>query len=135
MTNISVQRIEDDLMALARFGYNETDKGIYRQGFSDVDMEARQWLMAKMTDMGLDVRMDGAGNVLGRYGPADRPAVMVGSHLDSVPAGGIFDGALNVCAPSWKTILRLITRSKLSPPARKKADLAACWARRRWQDA
>ena len=98
MTNISVQRIEDDLMALARFGYNETDKGIYRQGFSDVDMEARQWLMAKMTDMGLDVRMDGAGNVLGRYGPADRPAVMVGSHLDSVPAGGIFDGALGVVA-------------------------------------
>jgi N-carbamoyl-L-amino-acid hydrolase len=42
--------------------------------------------------------MDGAGNVFGRYGDPERPSVMMGSHLDSVPAGGMFDGALGVVA-------------------------------------
>lgn len=98
MPNISVQRIEDDLLALAKFGFNEADKGIYRQGFTDIDMEARAWVMKKMDGLGMTTRMDGAGNIIGRYGPADKPAVMVGSHLDSVPAGGIFDGSLGVMA-------------------------------------
>lgn len=86
------------MLALSKFGFNEADKGIYRQGFTDIDMEARAWVMAKMEDLGMEVRMDGAGNVIGRYGPMGKPAVMVGSHLDSVPAGGIFDGALGVMA-------------------------------------
>lgn len=85
-------------MALARFGFNETDKGIYRQGFSNTDMEARAWVLEKMDGLGMATRMDGAGNVIGRYGPGNKPAVMVGSHLDTVPAGGIFDGALGVMA-------------------------------------
>lgn len=98
MNNISVQRIEADLLALSKFGYSEADKGIYRQGFSDEDMAARRWLMKQMTELGLSARLDGAGNVIGRYGPDDKPAVMVGSHLDTVPAGGLFDGALGVIA-------------------------------------
>ncbi|WP_286831676.1 MULTISPECIES: Zn-dependent hydrolase [Kordiimonas] len=98
MPDISVQRIERDLLALSKFGYNEADKGIYRQGFSDVDMEARRWVMNLMAELGMETRMDGAGNVIGRYGPKDKPAVMVGSHLDTVPAGGLFDGALGVMA-------------------------------------
>lgn len=86
------------MLALAKFGFNDVDKGVYRQGFTDIDMEARAWVMSKMADLGMDTRMDGAGNVIGRYGPEDRPAVLVGSHLDTVPAGGIFDGALGVMA-------------------------------------
>ena len=39
---------------------------------------------------------DGAGNVIGRYGSPDKPAIIVGSHIDSVPAGGIFDGTLGI---------------------------------------
>ncbi len=46
----------------------------------------------------MTARMDGAGNVIGRYGDMDKPVVMIGSHLDSVPAGGIFDGTLGVIA-------------------------------------
>jgi N-carbamoyl-L-amino-acid hydrolase len=42
--------------------------------------------------------MDGAGNVCGRLGERDKPAILIGSHLDSVPAGGIFDGTLGVIA-------------------------------------
>ena len=55
-----------------------------------------------MGELGLDHRMDGAGNVIGRYDPdgagADKPAIVIASHLDSVPAGGIFDGVLGVVA-------------------------------------
>ena len=98
MPNVSVERIERDLFDLSRFGFNEADKGIYRQGFSDADMAARGWLIALMENIGMQARMDGAGNVIGRYGDAGKPAVMVGSHLDSVPAGGIFDGTLGVIA-------------------------------------
>lgn len=98
MPNISIDRIEEDLLALAKIGFNEEDKGIYRQGFSDADMEARRWTMQRFEDAGLTARMDGACNVIGRMGPDEAPAIMVGSHLDSVPAGGIFDGTLGVMA-------------------------------------
>ncbi|WP_321396143.1 Zn-dependent hydrolase [Emcibacter sp.] len=98
MPNVSVERIEKDLLTLSKFGFNEQDRGVYRQGFSDADMEARRWLMDLFKDLEMEPRMDGAGNVIGRFGSADKPCVMVGSHLDSVPAGGIFDGTLGVIA-------------------------------------
>ncbi|MCP5380934.1 MAG: Zn-dependent hydrolase [Kordiimonadaceae bacterium] len=98
MPNISVKRIEEDLFALSKFGYNKEDKGVYRQGFTDTDMAARKWLMDLFEENGLKTRMDGAGNVIGRYGEIEKPAVIIGSHLDSVPAGGIFDGTLGVMA-------------------------------------
>tara|TARA_B100001939_G_scaffold310221_1_gene291958 strand:+ start:13250 stop:14488 length:1239 start_codon:yes stop_codon:yes gene_type:complete len=101
MYQISVKRIEQDLYDLSRFGYNENDQGVYRQGFSEADMQARHWLMEKMQQEGMTARLDGAANVIGRYENdtnRDKPAVMIGSHLDSVPAGGIFDGTLGVMA-------------------------------------
>lgn len=42
--------------------------------------------------------MDGVGNVCGRLGDPDKPAIIIASHLDSVPAGGMFDGTLGVMA-------------------------------------
>ncbi|WP_417320650.1 Zn-dependent hydrolase [Emcibacter sp.] len=98
MPNVCVERIEKDLLALSKFGFNEQDRGIYRQGFTDADMDARRWLMDIFRSLDMETHMDGAGNVIGRLGPKDKPCVMVGSHLDSVPAGGIFDGALGVMA-------------------------------------
>ncbi|MAL26705.1 MAG: Zn-dependent hydrolase [Croceicoccus sp.] len=99
---IDIGRVEGDINAIARFGFNEEDRGVYRQGFSPEDMAARQWLRGRMGELGLDHRMDGAGNVIGRYDPdgagADKPAIVIASHLDSVPAGGIFDGVLGVVA-------------------------------------
>jgi N-carbamoyl-L-amino-acid hydrolase len=95
---IDIERIERDINALAQFGFNEADRGIYRQGFSEADMAARQWLRDRFDELGMAHRMDGAGNVIGRYGPDDRPCIMIASHLDSVPAGGIFDGVLGVIA-------------------------------------
>ncbi|GGD61091.1 Zn-dependent hydrolase [Croceicoccus mobilis] len=102
MPKISIQRIEHDINAIARFGFNEDDRGVYRQGFSENDMAARQWLRDQFEALGVPHRMDGAGNVIGRFGPAhddgEIPAVVIASHLDSVPAGGIFDGVLGVVA-------------------------------------
>ncbi|MDX1518980.1 MAG: Zn-dependent hydrolase, partial [Gammaproteobacteria bacterium] len=93
---VNVSRIEKDIYELAKIGYNEEDKGIYRQGFTDADMQARQWLMEKFRQEDMQARMDGAGNVIGRFGNEDAPAILVGSHIDSVPCGGIFDGTLGL---------------------------------------
>lgn len=94
--SVDIGRIEADLYELAKFGYNEVDKGIYRPGLTEIDMAARQWLMAKFRACGLATSMDGVGNVIGRLGASDRAAVVIGSHLDSVPCGGMFDGSLGV---------------------------------------
>ena len=98
MPKINIDRIEADITALSRFGFNEEDKGIYRQGFSEADMAARHWLRDKFAELGMAHEIDGAGNVIGRFGPSDKPTIIVPSHIDSVPAGGIFDGTLGVVA-------------------------------------
>jgi len=95
---INLERVKTNLYTLGRFGYNPQDQGIYRQGFTEIDMKARHWLMAQMDELGLATHMDGAGNVIGRYGKPGQKALMIGSHLDSVPAGGMFDGVLGVMA-------------------------------------
>ncbi len=102
MTNrplsIDINRMEQDITAISHFGFNEADRGVYRQGFSEADMAVRGWVMERFAELGMSARMDGAGNIIGRYGPEDKPAVIIASHLDSVPAGGIFDGVLGVVA-------------------------------------
>lgn len=98
MPRIDIDRIESDITAIARFGFNEEDRGVYRQGFSEADMASRVWLRERFGELGMAHEMDGAGNVIGRYGPEGEPAVIIASHLDSVPAGGIFDGVLGVVA-------------------------------------
>jgi N-carbamoyl-L-amino-acid hydrolase len=95
---INIERLEQDILAISRFGLQEANRGVYRQGFSKADMEARKWLGRTFDELGMSHRMDGAGNVIGRYGPDDVPAIAMGSHIDSVPAGGIFDGVLGVAA-------------------------------------
>ncbi len=98
IARVNIERIKHDIYTLGRFGYNAADQGIYRQGFSEEDMRARHWLMDRMRELELQVEMDGAGNVIGRYGEAEKKALIMGSHLDSVPAGGMFDGVLGVVA-------------------------------------
>jgi N-carbamoyl-L-amino-acid hydrolase len=91
----------DDLQALldrlSRFG-GRGDGGVDRPAFSPVCEEATRWLIGEMRSRGLTVRRDTAGNVIGRIGPAGAPAVVIGSHIDTVPGGGQFDGALGVMA-------------------------------------
>ncbi len=98
MTQIDIKRVERDLYDLFEFGYNPEDKGVYRQGLTEVDMQARHWVIQLFEKEGLACHLDPVGNVCGRYGDSDKPAITIGSHLDSVPAGGMFDGTLGVMA-------------------------------------
>lgn len=95
---IDLGRLKADLAAVNRIGTVEGLPGINRVSFSDADMTGRRWLMQRLEEAGLAARMDAVGNVFGRWEAGDGPAVLAGSHLDSVPMGGPFDGALGVLA-------------------------------------
>ncbi len=95
---VNIDRLKNTLIELSHIGFNEEDKGVYRLGFTSEDMRGRRWFMELLEQEGFAPFMDGAGNVYGRYGPQTGPTVTLGSHLDTVPAGGMFDGALGVIA-------------------------------------
>lgn len=93
---IQKERLQKDFDAMAQLtGLGE---GINRLAFTDADWEGRQYIIDRMTDAGLDVEIDGFGNVIGyKVGTnPDLPVVMVGSHTDSVPNGGNYDGVVGV---------------------------------------
>ncbi len=94
---IDMHRLRGLLDGVNAHGRNASTGGFDRIGFSDADMDCRRWFADVMGADGLAVTTDAAGNVFGRLGPPDRPCVMAGSHLDTVPSGGAFDGALGVC--------------------------------------
>ncbi|MEN3791654.1 Zn-dependent hydrolase [Fulvimarina sp. MAC3] len=95
---INEERLKSLLDGINGFGQNPATGGYDRIGFSDADMAVRKWFADRMRSEGLVVRMDGAANVWGRLGPCDGAAVVAGSHLDTVPSGGAYDGALGVAA-------------------------------------
>src|SRR5690625_3979988 len=84
---------------LAPLGRNRTTGGYRRYSWGPADTEARAWFTAAARDRGLDVAADGNGNLWAWWGAPGPDAVATGSHLDSVPDGGAFDGPLGVaCA-------------------------------------
>lgn len=88
-------RLHRWLRELSRFGARE-DGGVDRVAFSDAEIEGRRYVRSLMEEAGLEVRVDQAGNLLGRLKGAvpGLPPLWVGSHIDSVPAGGNYDGPL-----------------------------------------
>jgi beta-ureidopropionase / N-carbamoyl-L-amino-acid hydrolase len=92
---IDADRVLADLRELRRIGALES--GVQRLAFGPDDRRAREWLLERFTEAGLEARIDGVGNVFGRW-PRARRAVLVGSHSDTVPRGGWLDGALGVVA-------------------------------------
>ncbi|ADG06064.1 Zn-dependent hydrolase [Kyrpidia tusciae] len=94
----SVERLWRDLMELATIGAG-AGRGITRLAFSQDDLRAKMWVIKRFKQAGLQVHQDSFGNVFARRpGRVVGPAVAVGSHLDTVVAGGKFDGALGVLA-------------------------------------
>lgn len=91
---INLARLKRDLEELGGIG-RTPQGGVSRPSFSDADMQARRWLTDRITTAGMGARVDGAGNIFGRWQPG-HPVILVGSHIDSVPNGGRFDGALGV---------------------------------------
>ena len=92
---INGPRLHGWIQDLSRIGARG-DGGVDRVAFSDADLEGRAYVRSLFEKAGLEVRVDVAGNILGRVGGAvsGLPPLMVGSHIDSVPAGGNYDGPL-----------------------------------------
>lgn len=93
---IQRERLVKDFEAMAQL--TATGEGINRLAFTDTDWAGRQYIIDRMTDAGLSVEIDDFGNVIGyKIGKKpDLPVVMVGSHTDSVPNGGNYDGVVGV---------------------------------------
>ena len=93
---IQRERLAKDFEAMARL--TDVGDGINRLAFTDADWAGRQYIVDRMIDAGLTVEADGFGNVIGYKAGKnpDLPVVMVGSHTDSVPNGGNYDGVVGV---------------------------------------
>jgi beta-ureidopropionase / N-carbamoyl-L-amino-acid hydrolase len=90
---IDADRIQLHITELSKFGTNP-EGGVSRVAFSDADIAGRDYVKKLMQDAGLEVRVDAAGNILGRRAGTNSklPPIMIGSHIDSVPGGGNYDG-------------------------------------------
>ena len=92
-------RLIQSLDRMATIGL-QSDGSVCRRGFTKADVAGRDQLAAWMQQVGMAVRVDAAGNLIGRLEGREPhlPVLMTGSHLDTVPTGGCFDGALGVLA-------------------------------------
>src|SRR2546421_572387 len=88
--------MREDFDALAAIGATP-EGGVSRPSLGEAHLAARAWFLERAEAYGLETRVDAAGNHSAVL-PADGPALMLGSHLDSVPNGGRYDGALGVVA-------------------------------------
>ena len=95
---ISIDRLLSKLDELRELGAIDGG-GSSRLAFTEIDGKGRDLVVTWMRDLGLDVTVDGIGNVIAtRRGRLDGPPVMTGSHIDTVRTGGRFDGCLGVLA-------------------------------------
>jgi N-carbamoyl-L-amino-acid hydrolase len=92
---LNAARLNGHLKALSAFGANPQG-GVSRVAFSDADRAGRAYVTDIMRAAGLDVRVDFAGNIFGRRPGTDASLkpIVFGSHIDSVPEGGNFDGTV-----------------------------------------
>ena len=93
---VDAERLRADFEALSSIGAT-ADGGVERPTFSDAHLEARAWFLERARAAGLETRVDAAGNHSAVL-PAGARTLLLGSHLDSVPDGGRYDGALGVVA-------------------------------------
>ncbi|MBB5179173.1 allantoate deiminase [Planomicrobium koreense] len=107
-SGIKGERLAKRLYELSKIGYTQIG-GVRRPGLSDEEKEAKELVKQWMAEAGFSIIEDGAGNVIGRLEGKDNAAKAIasGSHLDSVPNGGNFDGPLGVLsalevAEAWK---------------------------------
>jgi len=93
---IDKRRLEQSIEELGRIGQTPRG-GLTRLALSDEDKRGRDWMVSRMREAGLAVTVDQMGNIFGRRAADSAlPPVMMGSHVDSVPTGGRYDGQLGV---------------------------------------
>ncbi|MDT8318891.1 MAG: Zn-dependent hydrolase [Xanthomonadales bacterium] len=94
----NAERMEGCILELSAFGRNPQG-GVSRLAFNEADRDARAYIKGLMLQAGLEVRIDTAGNLIGRRaGSEELPPILFGSHIDSVPGGGNYDGDVGVIA-------------------------------------
>jgi allantoate deiminase len=92
---VAQRTLATDVVAAAGMGA-AADGGLSRFAWSDELTEVTAWVGDALEHLGLDVETDAAGNLLAKWPAPAGKAVMAASHLDTVPNGGAFDGALGV---------------------------------------
>ncbi|MDQ6597232.1 Zn-dependent hydrolase [Bacillus salipaludis] len=92
---IHLERLLADIETYGKFGANQYG-GITRPSFSKEDQEVRNRFIQELLDLGLTVTIDGAANIWGKWegNGSKKGSIVIGSHLDSVPNGGKYDGPL-----------------------------------------
>ena len=117
---VNSDRFRADFDELAQIGATP-EGGVNRLALSPEDLLARAWFADKIEAAGLTVRDDDAGNLSGVLRSRDPAAktLMIGSHLDSVPNGGRFDGATGVLAAL--ECLRVIKENNVTLPVHLEA--------------
>ena len=93
---IDKEWVINQIEKIACFGKGQ--RGITRLAFTETDIKAQEYIMGLMDEAGLVVSRDQMGNIIGRLEGQDKalPAVLTGSHLDTVPESGKFDGVVGV---------------------------------------
>lgn len=97
MLKINLSRLVQDIERYGEYGKNEHG-GVTRPSFSYEDHQVRQLFIEELKEMGLEITIDGAANIWGKYKGTGKKkgSIVIGSHLDSVPNGGKYDGPLGV---------------------------------------
>jgi N-carbamoyl-L-amino-acid hydrolase len=111
---INPARLRQSLEGLSQFGRNP-EGGVSRVAWTQPDIDARRWVIDKlMSGIGLDVRIDPAGSIYGRRRGSEHrlPVILFGSHIDSVPKGGNFDG--DVGSMSAIEVMRTLHEKKIT---------------------
>jgi N-carbamoyl-L-amino-acid hydrolase len=126
---IEASTIQSQLEALSVFGRpagGTFQNGVSRVGYSDSDIAGRKFVMDLMKSAGADVRIDAAGNIFASRRGTDSslPPLLFGSHIDSVPAGGNFDGDLG--SLSSVQILRILNDLRIETRRPLTAVVWAC---------
>jgi beta-ureidopropionase / N-carbamoyl-L-amino-acid hydrolase len=114
---IDAARLNARLAQLATFG-QRADGGVDRVAYSAADLAARAWIEPLLRDAGLVVRRDAVGNLIARRegtDPSLRP-IVIGSHIDTVPAGGRYDGTVGVLAAIEVADALRVSRTALRHP-------------------
>ena len=97
LPSVNKRRLLHDLNAISRIGIGDHG-GVTRLVFSIKELRSRQLLIHLMRQAGLTIDIDRIGNIFGKLGNGKAPAILAGSHLDTVIHGGKFDGTLGVIA-------------------------------------
>jgi N-carbamoyl-L-amino-acid hydrolase len=97
-SQINGVRLLDSLHTLGQVGALPGG-GVNRLALTDADRAGRDWVVARMRELGMRIDIDAIGNIIATYpGLEDLPPVMVGSHIDTVRTGGLYDGNYGVLA-------------------------------------